>query len=43
MLYSLFEQIEPPKKKLILEKNRFEEGKQVRYREKSDENETFEN
>lgn len=42
MLYSLFEQIEPPKKKLILEKNRFEEGKQVRYREKSDENETLE-
>ncbi|RXG30675.1 BfmA/BtgA family mobilization protein [Leeuwenhoekiella marinoflava] len=34
MLYSLFEQTEPPKKKLIFEKKYVEEKNEVRYREK---------
>ena len=42
MLYSLFEQTEPTKKKLILEKKAIEESKQVRYRERNNENETLE-
>jgi hypothetical protein len=33
MLQSLFEQAEPPKKKLILEKNRLENTGNVRFRE----------
>ncbi len=43
MLYSLFEQSEPIKKQLILEKNIREEKKQVRYRERNSQNETPEN
>lgn len=43
MLYSLFEQAELPKKKLILEKNSNEEKKQVQYQEKSSENQNLEN
>lgn len=42
MLYSLFEQAEPTKKKLILEKNAIEENKALRYRERNSENETLE-
>ena len=34
MLYSLFEETEPPKKKLMLEKKSGEEKNEVRYREK---------
>jgi len=34
MLYSLFEQTEPPKKKLILAKKSGEEKNEIRYREK---------
>ena len=37
MLYSLFEQTEPPKKKLILEKKRTGNSQQVQYRERSTE------
>ena len=43
MLYSLFEQVEPIQKKLILEKTAIEGKKQVRYREKNGENEILEN
>lgn len=43
MLYSLFEQAEPIKKQLILEKNGREEKKHVRYRERNSENEIPEN
>ncbi len=42
MLYSLFEQVEPTKKKLILEKKAIEESKSVRYRERNNENEFLE-
>jgi len=42
MLYSLFEEVEPIKKKLILEKKSTEKNKLVRYRERNKENETLE-
>ena len=34
MMQALFEQTEPPKKKLILEKKYFEEKKEVKFRAK---------
>lgn len=40
MLYSLFEQTEPTKKKLILEKKAIAENAPVRYRERNNENES---
>lgn len=43
MLYSLFEQAEPIKKQLILEKKVWEEKKTVRFRERNSENEIPEN
>jgi len=43
MLYSLFEQAELPKKKLILEKNSSNENNQVRYRERGGEHPNAEN
>ncbi len=41
MLYSLFQQTEPAKKKLILEKKAIAETAPVRYRERNNENETL--
>ncbi|MGB6152483.1 MAG: BfmA/BtgA family mobilization protein [Pricia sp.] len=43
MLYSLFEQSEPTKKPLLIEKKYSTEKTQVRYQEKNDDNENTEN